>query len=183
MKKSFMRQYWRIQQSQTLISMVFWITTLTLLMWPYVSWRFQNKADFIGISTTYWGLLSIAVTVLVGVLILGWTYDVVLGLWREHLTVVQERNPFTTYKLNAPFGIILSQTNTILRKISEEDEEIQRHCDFVDRWLEWNSQQEIWQRSMSSWKTIVGDEDPYLQHLSDSARKNLEKAADDLQEF
>ena len=94
MKKSFMRQYWRIQQSQTLISMVFWITTLTLLMWPYVSWRFQNRTDFIGISTTYWGLLLIAISVLAGVLVLGWTYDVVLGLWREHLTVVQERNPF-----------------------------------------------------------------------------------------
>ncbi|MBU03939.1 MAG: hypothetical protein CMA58_03040, partial [Euryarchaeota archaeon] len=61
MKKAFMRQYWRIQQSQTLISMFFWITTLTLLMWPYVSWRFEAKTDIIGISTTYWGLISIAV--------------------------------------------------------------------------------------------------------------------------
>ncbi len=110
-------------------------------------------------------------------------YDVTFGLWREHLTVVQERNPFTTYKLNAPFGIILAQTNTILRKISEDDEEVQRHCDFVDRWLEWNSQQEIWQRTMSSWKTIVGDEDPFMQHLSETARESLERASDELQEF
>ena len=41
-----MRQYWRLQQSQTLISMAFWCTTLTLLIWPYVSWRFtaENEA-------------------------------------------------------------------------------------------------------------------------------------------
>ena len=139
LKKAFMRQYWRIQQSQTLISMGFWITTLTLLMWPYVSWRFQSDKEMLAIPMTYWGLITIALSVLLVVLIIGWVYDVFLGLWREHLTVVQERNPFTTYKVNAPFGMLLAQTNTILRKLSEEDEDIQRHCNFVDRWLEWLS--------------------------------------------
>ena len=183
LKKTVMRQYWRVQQSQTLISMAFWVTTLTLLSWPYVSWRFDPSKDLFGISMTYWGLVSIGIFVLFCVLVIGYMYDVSFGLWREHLTVVQERNPFTTYKLNALFGMILSQTNTILRRLSEEDEEIQRHCDFVDRWLEWNSRQEIWHRSMESWKSIVGDEDPYLHHLSDSARDDLEKAANELQEF
>ena len=137
----------------------------------------------IGIPSTYLGLLGIFAGVVVIVLAIGWMYHVTFGLWREHLTVVQERNPFTTYKLNAPFGIILAQTNTILRKISEDDEEVQRHCDFVDRWLEWNSEQEIWQRTMNSWKTIVGDEDPFMLHLSENARDTLEKASDELQEF
>ena len=136
-----------------------------------------------GISPTYLGLLAIFGGVVVIVLSIGWMYDVTVGLWRELLTVVQERNPFTTYKLNAPFGIILAQTNTILRKMSEDDEEVQRHCDFVDRWLEWNSEQEIWQRTMNSWKTIVGDDDPFMQHLSENARDTLEKASDELQEF
>ena len=183
LKKAFMRQYWRIQQSQTLISMGFWITTLTLLMWPYVSWRFQSDKEMLAIPMTYWGLITIALSVLLVVLIIGWVYDVFLGLWREHLTVVQERNPFTTYKVNAPFGMLLAQTNTILRKLSEEDEDIQRHCNFVDRWLEWNSEQAIWERTMSSWKEIVGDEDPYLFHLSEEARNKLESAADEMQDF
>ena len=178
-----MRQYWRIQQSQTLISMGFWITTLTLLMWPYVSWRFRSDTEMLAIPMTYWGLGGIAVTVLLAVLVIGWIYDVFLGLWREHLTVVQERNPFTTYKVNAPFGMLLAQTNAILRKLSEDDEDINRHCDFVDRWLEWNSQQEIWSRTMSSWKEIVGDEDPYLFHLSDESRQKLESAAKEMQDF
>ena len=183
LKKTFMRQYWRIQQSQTLISMGFWITTLTLLMWPYVSWRFESDNEMLTIPMTYWGLGSIALSVLFIVLIIGWVYDVFLGLWREHLTVVQERNPFTTYKVNAPFGMLLAQTNTILRKLSEDDEDINRHCDFVDRWLEWNSEQEIWARTMSSWKEIVGDEDPYLFHLSEESREKLEIAAKDMQDF
>ena len=178
-----MRQYWRIQQSQTLISMGFWITTLTLLMWPYVSWRFRSDTEMLAIPMTYWGLGGIAITVLLVVLVIGWIYDVFLGLWREHLTVVQERNPFTTYKVNAPFGMLLAQTNAILRKLSEDDEDINRHCDFVDRWLEWNSQQEIWARTMSSWKKIVGDEDPYLFHLSEESRLKLESAAKEMQDF
>ena len=89
LKKTFMRQYWRIQQSQTLISMGFWITTLTLLMWPYVSWRFESDNEMLAIPMTYWGLGGIAFSVLLIVLIIGWVYDVFLGLWREHLTVVQ----------------------------------------------------------------------------------------------
>ena len=174
LKKTFMRQYWRIQQSQTLISMGFWITTLTLLIWPNVRWRVDSATEMLGISMTYWGLAAIAFSVLTIVLIVGWVYDVFLGLWREHLTVVQERNPFTTYKVNAPFGMLLAQTNTILRKLSEDDDDIKRHCDFVDRWLEWNSEQEIWARTMSSWKEIVGEDDPYLFlsliHISEPTR-------------
>ena len=183
LKKTVMRQYWRIQQSQTLISMAFWTSTLTLLVWPLVKWRFQEMDPIMGISPTYFGLIGIGLTVLIIVLSIGWVYDVTFGLWREHLTVVQERNPFTTYKLNPPFGMILSQTNTILRKMADGDEEIIRHCDFVDRWLEWNAEQEIWSRTMTSWKNIVGDEDPFLAHLSQETRSKLESSAEDLQDF
>ena len=49
-KKWFMRQYWRVQQSQTIISMAFWVTTLTLLIWPYLRWRFENDSTIAGIS-------------------------------------------------------------------------------------------------------------------------------------
>jgi hypothetical protein len=36
---------------------------------------------------------------------------------------------------------------------------------------------------MSSWKEIVGDEDPYLFHLSSEAREKLEEAAKEMQDF
>ena len=183
MKKSVMRQYWRIQQSQTLISMVFWTSTLPLLIWPYVRWRIDPTESLLGLPTTYWGLGGIGIGVLLAVLAIGWAYDVSLGLWREHLTIVQERNPFTTYKINAPFGMILAQTNAILRRMDPEDEEIQRHCDFVDRWLEWNSKQEIWARTVSSLHNIVGEEDPFFFNLSEGARADLEKSSEDIQDF
>ena len=88
MKKSVMRQYWRIQQSQTLISMVFWTSTLTLLIWPYVSWRIDPSETLLAVPMTYWGLGGIGLGVLLAVLAIGWAYDVSLGLWREHLTTV-----------------------------------------------------------------------------------------------
>tara|TARA_B100001765_G_scaffold204030_1_gene159233 strand:- start:349 stop:780 length:432 start_codon:yes stop_codon:yes gene_type:complete len=141
------------------------------------------SGTFLGISTTYLGLFGIGASVLLTVLLIGRVYDATLGLWREHLTVVQERNPFTTYKLNVSFGLLLAQTNAILRRMEPDDEEIQRHCDFVDRWLEWNSEEEIWARTMSSWKNIVGDADPFLFHLSEEARLKLESTADELQDY
>ena len=137
-KKWFMRQYWRVQQSQTIISMAFWVTTLTLLIWPYLRWRFENDSTFAGISTTYFGLLGIGATVIILVLLVGVVYDVTFGLWREHATIIGERNPFQTYQISPNFAIILLQTNLILSKLGEDDEDIKRHCEFVDRWFRWN---------------------------------------------
>ena len=183
MKKWAMRQYWRIQQSQAMISLGFWTATITLLVWPYVSWRFNSDETLLFIPMTYVGLISIAVLVLGIVLIAGFSYDVTFGLWRDHITVNQERNPFSTYKLNPTWGIVIAQTNEVLRRVAPEDEEIQRHCDFVDRWLEWNSKQEIWARTVSSLHNIVGEDDPFFFNLSEEARAELVKSSEDIQDF
>ena len=183
MKKWLMRQYWRIQQSQAIISLGFWTATITLLVWPYVSWRLDANETILSIPLTYYGLLLIAASVLLIVLLVGFSYDVTFGLWRDHITVNQERNPFTTYKLNPTWGIVIAQTNEILRRVASDDEEIQRYCRFVDRMLLWNSKEEIWARAMSSWKEIMGDEDPFLFYLNDEARANLESAASNLEEY
>jgi hypothetical protein len=179
-KKWFMRQYWRVQQSQTIISMAFWVTTLTLLIWPYLSWRFENDSTFAGISTTYFGLIGIGTSVIVLVLIVGVVYDVTFGLWREHMTIIGERNPFQTYQISPNFAIILLQTNLILRKLSEDDEEIQRHCEFVDRWFKWNVDTEIFARAMAGWENIMNDDDPYIPNLSDEERTKLAQTVKDL---
>ena len=165
LKKAVMRQYWRVQQSQTLISMAFWVTTLTLLTWPYVSWRFDSTEDTFGLSMTYWGLMSIGVFVILCVLLIGWMYDVIFSLWRAHQSVIQERNPYTTYMLNGPIGSILAQTNEILKRLSNEDEEILKHTEFVDRWLEWNGQQELWKRTIDGLTEVMGENDPVMLHI------------------
>jgi hypothetical protein len=179
-KKWFMRQYWRVQQSQTIISMAFWVTTLTLLIWPYLRWRFENDSTFAGISTTYFGLLGIGATVIILVLLVGVVYDVTFGLWREHATIIGERNPFQTYQISPNFAIILLQTNLILSKLGEDDEDIKRHCEFVDRWFRWNVDTEIFARTMAGWENIMKDEDPYLPTLSEEERARLAKRVEEL---
>ena len=188
MKKVIMRQYWRLQQSQTVISMVFWTTTLTLLIWPYVKWRFESECDggicfsnqILGIPSTYFGLMSIGILVLLTVLLIGYIYDVGLGLWKEHLTISTERNPFGVYLISPPMGLILAQTNMLLKQLAPEDEEVQRHVAFIERWLEWNADEEIWARAMDAWKNNMGDDDPYLPFLSEKMQKDLAERSSSL---
>ena len=58
--------------------MVFWTSTLTLLIWPYVSWRIDPSESMIGIPMTYFGLGAIGLGVLFAVLAIGWAYDLSL---------------------------------------------------------------------------------------------------------
>ena len=66
--------------------------------------------------------------------------------------MVQETNPFATYKLNPTWGIVIAQTNEILRRIAPEEEDVQRYCRFIDRMLDWNSREEI---GASSWDRLL----------------------------
>ena len=72
------------------------------------------------------------------------------------------------------------QTNILLRKIATDDEEAMRHCDFVDRWLKWNIDTEIFARAMSGWEQIVEDEDPYLPYLDEDLREKLKSKVEEL---
>ena len=67
--------------------------------------------------------------------------------------------------------------------MAPDDEEIPRYCRFVDRLLVWNSKEEIWARAMSSWREIMGDEDPFLFYLDEETRQNLDQAASRLEDF
>ena len=49
--------------------------------------------------------------------------------------------------------------------------------------LAWNSKEEIWARAMSSWREIMGDEDPFLFYLDEETRQNLDQAASRLEDF
>ncbi len=82
------------------------------------------------------------------------------------MSVIQERNPYTTYMLNGPVGAILAQTNEILKRLSD-DEEIRKHTDFVDRWLKWSGQQELWKRTIHGFTEVMGDESPVLLHIEE----------------
>ena len=153
--------------------MVFWCTTLTLLIWSYVSWRFEADKETLGIAMTYWGLASIAVGVLVSVLAIGFVYDHFLALWKEQRTVDTERNPFGTYALIPANVVMIGMMNRLLRDKADGDEQVLRTCDWVDEWLDWCSSQEIWARSQRFWDSEFENQVPDLFFLPDDA---VEKA-------
>lgn len=181
-RKWIMRQYWRLQQSQTLISMVFWCTTLTLLIWPYVSWRFDSGTNIYGIPMTYFGLGLIAFCVLFTVLSIGYIYDQFLALWKEQRTVDTERNPFGTYAMIPVNTVIMGMLNKILRDHAEGDKDIAKTCDWVDEWLAWSAKQEIWARSQKFWDEKFSEPVPdlfFMPEGSINAARDIGKKLDD----
>jgi hypothetical protein len=176
-KKWFMRQYWRLQQSQAIISMVFWTSTSTLLIWPYIRWRFDPSESFLGISTTYWGLSSVAFFVLLFVLFVGWSYDQFFTLWKEHQTVMLERNPFATYLLTPRDAIIMGHLSAILRVQYSEDEKIQAQCDWIDKWISTTPELEVFQRMVTELDIKFDEPVPEFTFLPDGAVEAARKAA------
>ena len=87
-----MTTLWRVQQAQMVISIIFWSLTLTGIFYPYIRARALN--DLIGPERVFLGMALIFLVVVALVLAFGYLYDQ-LKLWREQITVAQERNPFS----------------------------------------------------------------------------------------
>lgn len=168
-KKWMMRQYWRLQQSQSLISMAFWCVTLTLLIWPYISWRFDAAEMMLGLPMTYWGLGSIAVGVLCCVLGIGWFYDHFLALWKEHQNVIIERNPFATYLLTPRDALIIGHLASILRTQHPEDARIQSQCDWMEKWVATTPELEVFRRMVTELDGMLDEPVPEFSFLPDGA--------------
>lgn len=170
-KKWVMRQYWRIQQSQAFISVGFWATTLTLLIWPYVRWRpfFSSSESILGLSRTYWGLASIFVSVLLTVLFVGWIYDRVLGLWVEWRSVDTERNPFMTYALSPNWMMATAMQAEILKRVASDDEKIVQDAEWVLEWCATQASEEIFARTVQKWDEFMPSPTPEFWFLPPGA--------------
>jgi len=103
-KRSFMVQLWRIQQSYTLLSLLIWGVLITFTAWPILSPVWQDILIRFGVplstpGAVAAGLLVIFFGVYVVLYTFGVVYDKYLKLWREQLDVTYERNPYTREKL------------------------------------------------------------------------------------
>ena len=176
-KKWIMRQYWRIQQSQAFISIGFWATTLTLLIWPYVAWRFAPHCskeygsgcfpdELLGLPATYWGLSSIFISVMVIVLLIGWIYDRILGLWIEWRSVDTERNPFMTYALSPNWMMTVAMQAEILKRLSPDDDKMQSDCDWILQWCQTQAGEEIFARTVQKWDEFMPHPTPEFWFLN-----------------
>jgi len=176
-KKWFMRQYWRLQQSQSLISMGFWCLTLTLLIWPYVEWRIPADGRVLGVPATYVGVGSIALLVLVGVLLVGYVYDHFFSLWKEHQNVIIERNPFHTYLLTPRDAMIIGQLNQIMLALHPEDETVKAQHEWFETWLASLPSLEVFERMVMELDARLGVPVPEFSFLPEGAVEEVRNAA------
>tara|TARA_B100001996_G_C18643811_1_gene586629 strand:- start:208 stop:822 length:615 start_codon:yes stop_codon:yes gene_type:complete len=173
-KKWVMRQYWRMQQSQSIISMGLLGSSLTLLIWPYVSWRFSNSCSsdpcfgdsIMGIPATYFGLIGIFTSLVLMVLCIGYLYDRVFSLWTAQRSVDFERNPYWTYALSPMFMMNMALTAENLKRNSPDDSDLQEQMDWILNYCKSNTGNEMWARTVQHWDKHIG-ETPAFWFLDD----------------
>ena len=169
-----------MQQSQAVVSLLLWGTTITLLVWPYLRWRFEPGcgdgmlcfgSELFGIPTTYLGLVTIFMAVMFGVFTVGFLYDQVFSLWTEWRNVDTERNPFATYAL-APVWLVLFavQAETLKRQLGDDEVEMKEQMDWYLKWCKSYTQGEMFARAVQQWDKDLG-ETPTFWFTDEAAMK------------
>ena len=103
-RKALMTMLWRVQQAQMVIAIIFWSLTLTGVFYPYMrEWAFNR---LLGPENVGLGMLILFLLVFGLVILFGYLYDRA-ALWREQITVTQERNPFSYGGKMTPVQIII----------------------------------------------------------------------------
>jgi hypothetical protein len=164
-KKWFMRQFWRAQQSQTIISLMFWAVTLSLLIFARIEHRWDANQTTFGIATSYAVMCSLFLSVGLFVLFVGWMYDRVFTLWKEHQNVIIERNPFATYLLTPRDAMILGHLSSLLRQQNPEDPAIQAQCDWMEKWVSTTPDLEVFRRMVAELDAKLGEPVPEFSFL------------------
>ncbi len=164
-KKWLMRQFWRLQQSQAVISLLFWATTLTLLIYARIEHRWDASEKIAGMPTSYFVMGVLYVGVFLFVLFIGWLYDKIFALWKEHQNVVLERNPWATYQLTPRDAMIVGYLSQIIRAQNSDDETIQKECDWVDKWVAATTELEVFDRMVKELDNILDEPVPELHYL------------------
>ena len=176
LRKWVMRQYWRMQQSQAVVSLILWGTTITLLVWPLIDWRFTSSCNSgvcfpveVGpISSTYIALVLIFFSVMFGVLAVGFLYDQVFSLWTEWRSVDMERNPYATYALAPVWVMSFALQAEILKQMSPDNEEMVKQADWYLKWCESYTEGEMFARAVQQWDKDLG-ETPTFWFTTDEA--------------
>jgi len=183
-RKWAMRQYWRMQQSQAVVGLLLWGTTITLLVWPYISWRFTQSCDsglcfsdsILGIPSTYAGLSAIFFSVMFAVLAIGFLYDQVFSLWTEWRSVDMERNPFVTYALSPNWAMMIALQAETLKQSSPDNEALVKQADWYLNWCEHYTEGEMFARAVQRWDKDMG-ETPTFWFTTDEAMQRARETS------
>ena len=181
-KKWLMRQFWRVQQSQTVISILFWATTLTLLIYARIEHRWDSQDATVGIPTSYFVMGLLYIGVFLFVFLIGWLYDRIFTLWKEHQNVVLERNPWATYQLTPRDAMIVGYLSQIIRAQNSDNKTIQKECDWVDKWVAATTELEVFDRMVMELDKLLDEPVPELHYLPEGTvskvRERISKKED-----
>ncbi len=161
-----MKQFWRVQQSQVIISAIFWATTLTLLIYERTYHRLVGLSPIMDIKADYWYMAGLYFGVFGFVFFVGWVYDHVFSLWKEQKTVEIERHPYNTYLLNMWALHCNGMLNQIRKEMhDDEDEGAKRDIEFMDAWLAYMTETEVFRRMVVELDKRLDQPFPELTYL------------------
>lgn len=127
-----MKHVWRLQQIGALYSVTMLTITITLVLYPYVEWRFVRLFEKIGIPTS-WDLLIMMMIfcfILSFALSFGFAYDKIFKLWVSQTVVAVERNPYAKNMMTPKEWLNWQYYNIPMLKASGRD----REAEFMEKW-------------------------------------------------
>ncbi len=124
-KKIIMKTMWRVQQSQMVISIVFWSLTLTGIFYDKVAERFNNFG--LPGSNVFGGMSVMFTVVVLSIMIFGFFFDK-FQFWKEQQVVIIERNPFASKGRMHPNQIVYWSA---IAELLPEDNEKRKNLEYL----------------------------------------------------
>ncbi len=144
-KKRLMKNFWRVQQAQMVISVAFWSLTLTGIFYPYFREKFNNWG--LGQENVFIGMAVLFLMVVAGIMLFGYIYDK-FKFWKEQQFVIIERNPYTSWKLNPVQTMWAEMWMETARAIPDKTPELEAKIKFYEAWIERLEEIDPWTKDM-----------------------------------
>jgi len=123
-----MKALWRAQQSQMVISIIFWSLTLTGIFYDKVAKKFNNFG--LPQSNVFGGMAIMFSFVVIMILLFGYLFDR-FQFWKEQFVVQIERNPYASKGRMHPNQVIYwSAVVDLLPDDSEKKKDLQAIIDY-----------------------------------------------------
>lgn len=135
MKKWLMKQIWRVQQSQMVISILFWSLTLTGVFYEHLKWYITH---YFGIEGLIGGMVVLFAIVLLCIVLFGFLYDAIFKMWHAQMVVVAERNQYAQYQMFPKEVTWFKEFYLPLAKAVnniKEDKELSEAIEKVEDWV------------------------------------------------
>jgi hypothetical protein len=145
LKKKVMKTFWRVQQAQMVISVVFWSMTLAGIFYPLLIDKFPDWAG--GQENTFIGIILLFAVVLSGIFLFGFVYDK-FKFWKEQQLVIVERNPYTSWKLNPVQTMWAEMWVETAKAIPDKTPELEAKIKFYEAWIARLEEIDPWTKEM-----------------------------------